>query len=277
MPFDEKEFWRQAERDLAGPIDVTVPHSARVWNFWLAGKDFYEADQTAAAECSALFPGMADTVRRLRAYTSSVARFLAGQAGIRQFLDIGAGLPVDGPVHQVAQRGAPECRVVYADNDPLAVAYGRALLTSRPPGSSDCIDADLNDPAGLLSAAGQAGLDFTRPVAVMLMSVLGHIGDPARDDDRAARSALAGLRSALPPGSWLAVGDLADISPGLRAAMASYNASGANPYSLRSPAQLARFLDGLDLAGPALGPGWGPRPGPGVPPHPAWGVLGRKP
>jgi hypothetical protein len=274
MPFEEKEFWRQAERDLAGPVDGTVPHSARVWNFWLGGKDWYEADQTAVAEWS---PGMAGTVRRLRAYTSRAVRFLAGQAGIRQFLDIGVGLPFADPVHQVAQRAAPQCRVVYADSDPLVVAYGRALLTSRPPGSSDCIDADLNDPARLLSAAGMAGLDFTRPVAVMLMSVLGHIGDPARDDDRAARSVVAGLRSALPPGSWLVVGDLADLSSGLHAAMASYNATGADPYRLRVPAQLARFLDGLDLAGPALGPGWGTRPGPGLPPHPVWGVLGRKP
>jgi hypothetical protein len=274
MPFDENGFWRQAERDLAGPVDVTVPHSARVWNFCLGGKDWYEADQAAVAEWS---PGMAGTVRRLRAYASRAVRFLAGQAGVRQFLDIGVGLPFADPVHQVAQRAAPECRVVYADNDPLVVAYGRALLTSRPPGSSDCIDADLNDPAGLLSAAGRAGLDLARPVAVMLMSVLGHIGGPARDDDRAARSALAGLRSALPPGSWMAVGDLADMSPGLRAAMASYNASGADPYRLRSLAQLARFFDGMDLAGPALGPGWGTRPGPGVPLHPAWGALGRKP
>jgi hypothetical protein len=240
------------------------------------GKDWYEADQTAAAGCGALFPGMAGTVGRLRAYTSRAVRFLAGQAGVRQFLGIGAGLPFAGPVHQVAQRAAPECRVVYADNDPLVVAYGRALLTSRPPGSSDCIDADLNDPARLLSAAVMAGLDFTRPVAVLLMSVLGHIGDPARDDDRAARSVVAGLRSALPPGSWLAVGDLADTSPGLRAAMAFYNAAGADPHRLRSPEQLACFLDGLDLAGPALGPGW--NRGPGLsPPCPAWGALGRKP
>jgi S-adenosyl methyltransferase len=276
MPSGENEFWRQAERDLTGPVDATVPHSARVWNFWLGGKDWYEADQVAAAGCSALFPAMAGTAGRLRAYTSAAVRFLAGQAGVRQFLDIGAGLPFDGPVHQVAQRAAPGCRVVYADNDPLVVAFGRALLTSRPPGSSGCIDADLNDPAGLLSAAGMAGLDFTRPVAVLLMSVLGHIGDPARDDDRAARSVVAGLRSALPPGSWLAVGDLADMNPGLQAAMASYNATtGADPYRLRSPARLARFLDGLDLAGPALAPGW--NCGPGLPPCPAWGVLGRKP
>lgn len=251
----------------AGPADATVPHSARVWNCLLGGKDWDEADRAAAAELDARSPGTAGAVRRLRKYTARAVRFLAGQAGIRQFLDIGAGLPSEDAVHEVAQQAAPDCRVLYADTDPaMVLAYGRALLTSPRPGWSGCIDADLNKPARLLSAAG-AGLDFTRPAAVLLMSVLGHVGGPGLDDDREARSAVTGLMSELAPGSWLAVGDLAGISPALRTAVDLYNATGADPYSLRSPAQLARFTDGLDLAGPALGPGSA---------CPAWGVLGRK-
>jgi hypothetical protein len=277
IPFDEREFWARAERDLAGPVDYTVPQSARVWNCLLGGKDYYEADELAADECSARFPAMAGTVRRLRAFTARAARFLAGEAGVRQFLDIGAGLPFRDPVHEVAQGAAPGCRVVYADNDPLVVTFGQALLTSPPPGRSFTVDADLNDPARLLAAAEQAGLDFTRPAAVLLMSVLGHIGDPVRDDDQAARSVVMALKSALPPGSWLAVGDLAGPNPGLRDAMACYNASGAAPYHVRSPFQLACFLEDLDLAGPVLAPGLSRRasPNPGRL-CPAWGGLGRK-
>ena len=275
--FDEREFWSWAERDLAGPIDHTVPHSARVWNRLLGGKDYYEADELAAEQCSARFPAMGGTVRRLRAFTARAVRFLAGEAGVRQFLDVGAGLPFDGPVHEVAQGAAPGCRIVYADNDPLVVTYGQALLTSPPPGRSDTISADLNDPAALLDAAERAGLDFTRPVAVLLMSVLGHIGDPARDDDREARSVVTALTSALPPGGWLAVGDLAGPNPALRGAMDSYNVTGAAPYHVRSPFQLACFLEDLDLAGPVLAPGPSrqPSPDPGRL-CPAWGGLGRK-
>jgi hypothetical protein len=275
IPFEEREFWAWAEKDLAGPIDSTVPHSARVWNCLLGGKDFYETDELAAGQCSALFPAMAGTVRRLRAFTARSVRFLAGEAGIRQVLDIGAGLPFRDPVHEVAQGAVPECRIVYADNDPLVVTFGQALLTSPPPGRSDTINADLNDPAAVLDAAERAGLDFTRPVAILLMSVLGHIGDPARDDDQAARSVVAALTSALPPGGWLAAGDLAGPSPGLRDAMAAYNATGAAPYHVRSPFQLARFLEDLDLAGPVLAPDLGQQAGPGWL-RPVWGGLGRK-
>jgi hypothetical protein len=276
-PSEEREFWARAERDLAGPIDYTVPHSARVWNCLLGGKDYYEADELAAEECGARFPAMAGTVRRLRAFTARAVRFLAGEAGVRQFLDVGAGLPFDEPVHEVAQGAAPACRIVYADNDPLVVTFGQALLTSAPPGRSDTIDADLNDPASLLAAAGQAGLDFTRPVAILLTSVLGHIGVPARDDDREARSVVAALTSALPPGGWLAVGDLAGPSPALRDAMDSYNVTGAAPYHVRSTFQMASFLEDLDLGGPVLAPGWTwqASPGPGQM-FRAWGGLGRK-
>ncbi len=277
-PSEDREFWSQAEKDLARrPIDDTVPHSARVWNYLLGGKDHYPADKLAGEECSARFPDMPGTVRRLRAFTWLAVRFLAGEAGVRQFLDIGVGLPPSHPVHEVAQDVAPECRVVYADNYPLAVAFGQALLTSRPPGSSDCINSDLNDPGRLLAAARQAGLDFTRPVAVLLTCVLGHIGDPALDDDRAALSVVAGLKSALPAGGWLAVGDLAATSPGLRAAMAGYHAGGADPYHVRSPHQLVRFLGGLDLAGPALTPAADRPTVSDLGPCPAWGALGKKP
>lgn len=269
------ESWARAERQQTGWTKYTVPHSARVWNYWLGGKDHYPADKLVGEERNACFPDMAGTVRRLRAFTWQAVRFLAREAGIRQFPDIGTGIPAAGNTRQVARDVAPECRVVYADNDPLAMAFVRALLSSRPPGRRDCINGDPNDPGRLLAAARQAGLDLTRPVAVSLTCVLGHTGDPALEGDQAALSVVADLKPALPARSWRGIGDLAATSPGLRAAMGDYNASGADPYHVRSPHHLARFLVALDLVGPALAAVRPPRSGLG--PCPAWGAPGRKP
>jgi len=146
----ELPSWDQSRK--ADRIDTTVSHSSRAWNYWLGGKDYYWTDEAAGAECLWCCPGLIDTIRSLRYFTARVVRYLADEAGIRQFLDIGIGLPFRDPVHQIAQDVDSSCRVVYVDNDPLVLAYARALLTGLP-GTVDYIDADLNDPGTLLHEA----------------------------------------------------------------------------------------------------------------------------
>ncbi len=271
QPFD----WRQAEKDMAGGIDCTVPHSARVWDYWLGGKDYYEVDQEAGDKFLAGFPGVKDAVRQLRYFTARAVRYLAAEAGVRQFLDIGTGLPGRDPVHEIALSVAGDCRIAYADNDPLVLAFARALLTG-PSGTVTHIDADLNDPAGLLAAAGE-WLDFTQPVAVLLVSTLGHIGDPRQDDDEAGLLVAGQLKDALPPGGYLVIGDLV-VGPDLDAALDSYNATGAAPYRARSAEQFTRLFGCLDLVGDAVGPAcrWRPEHSPfPISEVPAWGAVGR--
>jgi hypothetical protein len=260
----------------AAKINPAVPHSARVWNYWLGGKDYYPADKEAGDAGLARCPAIADTVRQLRYLSARAVRYLAGEAGVRQFLDIGAGMPFLDPVHEVARSAGPGSRVVYADSDPLAMAHAQALLTGSP-GAVGYADADLNDPGALLGQAA-APLDFTRPVAVLLFSVMGHIGDPRDDDDRAARNVTGALAAALPPGGFLAIGDLV-AHPAQGNAMAGYGAAGAAPYHLRAPRQLARLLDGLELTAPGVVPAcrWRPEHSPFPPPKlPAWGGVGRR-
>jgi len=163
-------------------------------------------------------------------------RFLAGEAGIRQFLDIGTGLPSHDNTHEIAQRAAPGARVVYVDNDPLVLAHARALLTSSTPGTTDYISGDLNNPAGILEIARQK-LDFSRPVAIMLMGVLGNVGNPAENDDHFAWSAVRELTGALPSGGYLALHDTVDTDPAHNAALEYYNKTGAIPYHARRPAR----------------------------------------
>ncbi len=273
--------WNDAEKDLMAGIDTSVPHSARVWNYLLGGKDHYPADKEAADCCAEFFPGLGDLARACRYFAARVVSYLAGQAGIGQFLDIGAGLPGPDSTHAIAQRAAPACRVVYADNDPLVMAHARALLTCGPPGSTGYLDAnqaDLATPAALTDAACDL-LDFTRPVAILLINVLGHIGDPSQDGDQAARSAVDQLKAALPPGGYLALCDGTSTSPAYRAAMDDYNQTGAAPYHLRSPGQLSRILDGLQPVPPGVVPvhRWRPdhSPFPRTP-VPAWGAVAKK-
>ena len=144
----------QGGPDPAGTgIDTTVPHSARIWNYWLGGKDNYEVDRAAGDQFSAIYPGIVDIARADRAFLGRVVRFLAGEAGVRQFLDVGTGLPTADNTHEVAQRVAPESRIVYVDNDPLVLAHARALLTSSPEGSTYYVDADMGDPGKVLHEA----------------------------------------------------------------------------------------------------------------------------
>jgi hypothetical protein len=160
---DDPAFsWTEAEKDLMEGIDTSVPHSARIWNYWLGGRDNYSVDRQAGDEFCKIYPGIVDDARAYRQFIARTVQYLAGAAGIRQFLDIGTGLPTAENTHEVAQRVAPTSRVVYVDNDPLVLAHARALLTSTPEGVTNYIDADLREPAGILSAAAMT-LDFNAP------------------------------------------------------------------------------------------------------------------
>jgi S-adenosyl methyltransferase len=243
-------------------IDTTVPHSARIWNYWLGGKDNYAVDRAAGDEYRAIFPGIVDVARMSRAFLTRAVRYLAGEARMRQFLDIGTGLPTADNTHEVALRVAPESRIVYVDNDPLVLAHARALLTSTPEGVCEYLDADLRDPAAILVAAAN-WLDFAQPIALMLMGIMGHF------TDEEAYPIVSRLLDGLPSGSYFALYDGANVNEAFNRAQQGYNASGAVPYYLRSPEQFARFFEGLDLVEPGVVPVPHWRPDPNSPGQPA--------
>jgi O-methyltransferase involved in polyketide biosynthesis len=261
---------------LQPSVDTSVPHSARIWNYWLGGTDNFPVDRAAGEQFREVFPGIIELTRASRAFLVRAVRYLAGEAGVRQFLDVGTGLPTADNTHEVAQRADPSCRIVYVDNDPVVLAHARALLTSTPEGATHYIDADLREPDKILHAAAEV-LDFTRPVALMLLGILGH----ATDD--AARSIVRRLLDALPSGSYLALYDGADTNPAGVEAQEGYNRSGAVPYYLRSPEHIASFFDGLELVEPGVVSvsRWRPDPDDarGGPPAEvdAFGGVGRKP
>jgi hypothetical protein len=229
-------------------IDSSVPHSARIWNFWLGGKDNYPVDQQVGREFLQVYPGIVDVARGVRYFLARAVRQLAGEAGISQFLDIGTGLPTVDNTHEVAQRVNPACRIVYVDNDPLVLVHARALLTSTPEGACDYIDADVRDPEPILAAAAKS-LDFSQPVALMLLGILGHV-----DDYGAARSITSCLMDALPAGSYLAIADGVAGNEQVASAQERYNQHAPVPYHLRRPDQIASFFDGLDLVEPGAVP-----------------------
>ena len=255
-------------------VDVTVPHSARIWNYWLGGKDHYAVDRTAGDQFSAVYPGIVDIARADRAFLGRVVRYLAGEAGVRQFLDVGTGLPTADNTHEVAQRVAPESRIVYVDNDPLVLTHARALLTSTPVGSTAYADTDMSDTDSVLAEAGQ-WLDLSKPVALTFMGVLGHV-----TDHEEARRIVDGLMAGLPSGSFLAVNDSIDTSPELEEALRVYEASGAVPYRTRTLEQFTSYFHGLELVKPGVTvpvDDWRPDPGvPAGPPIPQAGAVGRK-
>jgi hypothetical protein len=260
--------------DIAGTgIDTSVPHSARIWNYWLGGKDNYEVDRAAGDQFSAIYPAIVDIARADRAFLGRVVRFLAGEAAVRQFLDVGTGLPTANNTHEVAQGVAPESRIVYVDNDPLVLVHARALLTSSPEGITHYLDVNMGDPEMVLREAAM-WLDLTQPVALTLMGVLGHVTDYAE-----ARSIVAGLIDGLPAGSYLAINDSINTSEALEEALRVYEASGAVPYRTRSLEEFTGYFDGLELVEPGvvLVADW--RPDLGVirgPEIPQVGAVGRK-
>jgi S-adenosyl methyltransferase len=246
-----------------GKIDTTVPHSARIWNYWLGGKDHYPVDRQAGEAFLQVYPDMVDVARAVRYFLARAVRYLAGEAGIRQFLDVGTGLPTADNTHEVAQRVAPESRIVYVDNDPLVLVHARALLTSHPDGACAYVDADVRDPGKVLDAAAGT-LDFSKPVALMMLGILGHVSD-----DHEARSIVRQLMGGLPPGSYLTLSDGANTSKAREQAHQRYSQTGAVPYRLRSPQQIAALFDGLDLLDPGVVPvsQWRPDPSPFGPPR----------
>ena len=229
-------------------INTTVPVSARIWNYWLGGKDYYPVDKEAGDQFAQLYPGIFDEARASRYFIARVVRYLAGEAGIRQFLDIGTGLPTANNTHEVAQRAAPESRVVYVDNDPIVLSHAKALLTSAPQGATAYIDADLRDVPFILSQAEQT-LDFTRPIAVLLLGVLPLI--PDSDDPYGI---VAQLMRAVPTDSYLAISHVAreiQERPVAKAA-GRLNEALAEKFVLRSREDVAEFFAGLELVDPGI-------------------------
>ena len=231
-------------------IDTTVPHSARIWNYWLGGKDNYPVDREAGEQVRAVLPEIVDAARAQRGFLVRAVRYLAGDVGIRQFLDIGTGLPTANNTHEVAQATAPECRIVYADNDPLIMAHARALLTSTPEGATDYVHADLHNPDIILREAART-LDFTRPIALMLLGIVEHILDTDE-----AHAIVDQLLEALPSGSYLA---LCDPTTEVRRdvmleAIRRWNESTKPLVTARSRQELIRFFDGLELLEPGVVP-----------------------
>jgi hypothetical protein len=274
---EEADFhWGEAEKDLMAGIDTSVPHSARIWNYWLGGKDNFPVDRTAGDEYIQTFPGILDIARLTRQFLIRAVRYLAGDADIRQFLDVGTGLPTVDNTHEVAQRVAPDARIVYVDNDPLVLAHAQALLTGTTRGATDYIDADMRAPATILEAAERT-LDLTQPVALTYMGVLGHI-----TDDGEAQSVVRRMMESLPSGSYLAIADGAnEITPEFEAAQRTYDEGGSVPYKLRSQHQVGLFFARLELLEPGIVPvpQWRPEvtpitPLPGVQPLAG---IGRKP
>ena len=231
-------------------LDTGTAHIARVYDYWLGGKDNFSADRVAGEEALEAFPGLISSVRANRAFLARVVRYLATEQGITQFLDIGTGIPASNNTHEVAQSVVPRARVVYVDNDPMVLAHARALLSSGEQGATAYLDADLLDTGKILEAAKDT-LDFTRPVAVMLIAVLHLIRDA---DDPAA--IIARLMEAVPPGSTLAISHVAnDMHMGAMSDMsARLNRLLSQPSTYRSGAQVTSLFDGLELVDPGVVP-----------------------
>ena len=231
-------------------FDPSVPHPARIYSYWLGGKDHYAADREVAEEVIRRRPQVVAGARANRAFLARVVRYLAGECGIRQFLDIGTGLPAPASTHQVAQAIAPDSRVVYVDNDPLVLVHARALLTSGPRGSCGYVEADLRDTAAVLAGAAQT-LDLARPVAVLLLAVLHLVADA---DNPAG--VVAALARRLAPGSFVVISHLTgDFAPGpVTAGVKAYNALVPGPLVARSHAQVSALFSGLPLVPPGVVP-----------------------
>jgi hypothetical protein len=261
----------------AGPaFDTSVAHHARVYDYLLGGKDNYAADRAAAEATLKVWPEFAFAAQANRAFLGRVIRYLAGEAGIRQYLDIGTGIPTAGNTHQVAQSIAPESRVAYVDYDPIVLAHARALLTSSEAGATEYIHADLRDTGTILDQARQL-LDFTQPVAVSLIAILHAI--PDADDPPAI---VATLLDAVPPGSYLAISHAgADLlnresKDGFDDVMSRMV---QQQFTMRSREQVMQFFAGTDLVEPGLVPieEWRLAPNATDPRRSSlWGAAGRK-
>jgi hypothetical protein len=266
----------QAGDNLAR-FDTGVAHPARVYDYWLGGKDNFAADREAAEAVIAARPTIVRDIRANRAIMHRAVAYLAAEAGIRQFLDIGTGIPTSPNVHEIAQDVASDARIVYADNDPIVLAYARALLTGTPDGATAYVDADLRESGKIMSEAART-LDLSQPVAVLLIGILHLISD---DED--PQLIIAQLMDAVPSGSYLVVTHPAsDINAGAVAEGARrYNKSVATAQTRRNFAEVSRLLEGLELVEPGVVQLHRWHPGPGVDVNEyevsGWGGIGRKP
>lgn len=238
-------------------FDTTRPSSARVWNYLLGGKDNFAVDREMGEQVRAAFPAIVVVAQEQRKFLVRAVGFLAGTVGIRQFLDIGTGLPSANNTHEVAQGIAPESRIVYVDNDPLVLAHARALLTSTPEGATQYVDSDVEDPDKILHEAATT-LDFSQPIALTMLGILGNVADYA-----VARSIVKRLTDAVPSGSYLAISDGTNTSKEIVEGQRVAN-QGGHPYNLRTPEEIAGYFEGLDLVDPGVVsiPHWRPQPGP---------------
>ncbi len=229
-------------------FDTSVPHIARVYDYWLGGKDNFAADRELGERTLQAYPNLAFSVRANRAFLTRTVRFLAADVGIRQFLDIGTGIPANNNTHEVAQRIAPASRIVYVDNDPIVLSHAKALLKSTPEGACAYIDADLRDPDTILGEAANT-LDFGQPVAVMLIAVMHFISDDAE-----ASAIVNRLMGACAPGSLVAISHAAsDIDAEQQTEMVRrLNQSVAEKATLRDRAGVTRLFDGLELVEPGV-------------------------
>jgi S-adenosyl methyltransferase len=268
-------------RAKAALIDTTVPNWARVGDALMGGRDNFEADRKAVRMLAAAAPYVSSIPIAARAFRQRVVRYLVTEAGIRQFLDVGASLAMSGNTHEVAQSLRPDCRVVYVDSDPMVLAHARAQLASLPRSSAPggavvALDANLRDPAAILDAAAET-LDLGRPVAILLMATLSFVVD-----DAAAGRILRSLAGAVPAGSHVALYHQAsDLDPAMSVAAARWNAMSGRHVTLRSRAQLKGLLSGLDPVPPGIMPVTEWRPAPDDPRFerlvPVYGAVARKP
>ncbi|RNL86051.1 SAM-dependent methyltransferase [Halostreptopolyspora alba] len=238
-------------RATPGPpqdVDTTVPHTARVWNYWLGGKDHFAVDRELGERIREFLPHVVEIARADRAFLVRAVSYLTREAGVRQFLDIGTGLPTANNTHEVAQSIAPEARIVYVDNDPLIMAHARALLVGTPEGVTDYVHADLRAPEAVLEAARDS-LDLTQPVALILLGVVEHI--PDFDE---ARAIVSRLVDALASGSYLMVAHDTNVVLGAKSdeAVRQWNENATPTITLRSPEEIARFFDGLEILEPGV-------------------------
>jgi len=266
------------DQRLPPEINTSVPQSARVYDYWLGGRDHFAADRAVGDAIAAALPSIRTQVRAQRAFLGRAVRFLTREAGIRQFLDIGTGIPSAGNVHDVAQEIAPSSRVLYVDHDPIVLVHARALMAGAPEGRVAFIQADLREPEAILAdPAVAATLDLERPVGLVLVGVMHHLRD---DDD--PRRIVATLVDALAPGSYLVLSQTTpDFDPSAMAALAAASEQGGIANVPRSLADTERFFAGLELVEPGLVPMATWRPDPDADQDPrgvyAYGGVARKP
>ncbi|MFI7598273.1 SAM-dependent methyltransferase [Actinoplanes sp. NPDC049681] len=261
-------------------LNIDVAHSARRYNYWLGGKDNFEADRCSADAIERIFPQIRTAAIENRRFLQRAVRWLVTEAGIRQFLDIGTGIPTADNTHEVAQHHAPDSRVVYVDNDPIVLTHARALLTSQPLGRTEYIDADLRHPGSILDdPVLKTSLDLTEPVALLLVAVL-HFLTEHDDPYRVVTT----LLDRLPPGSYLVLShaSLELLPPDTAEALISGDIPGRGDFTSRTHQQVERFFDGLDLVAPGLVVASQWRPDPSSTPPLKWHVaayagVGRKP